>query len=56
MMTMVIGAGLLGARIGGQGNYSGWLAGGATAICGASAALAIYAMIGANGSTNRNSR
>ncbi len=46
IMAIVIGAGLLGARLGGQSNYSGWLAGGATAICGASAALAIYAVIG----------
>lgn len=46
IMAMVIGAGLLGARLGGQSNYAGWLAGGATAICGASAALAIYALIG----------
>lgn len=46
IMTLVIGAGLLGARLGGQSNYAGWLAGGATAICGASAALAIYAVIG----------
>ncbi len=46
IMSLVIGAGLLGARLGGQSNYAGWLAGGATAICGASAALAIYAVIG----------
>jgi len=46
IMAFVIGAGLLGAKLGGQSNYSGWLAGGATAICGASAALAIYAVIG----------
>jgi uncharacterized integral membrane protein (TIGR00698 family) len=46
IMAVVIGAGLLGARLGGQSHYSGWLAGGATAICGASAALAIYAVIG----------
>lgn len=46
IMTLVIGAGLLGAKLAGQSNYSGWLAGGATAICGASAALAIYAIIG----------
>jgi uncharacterized integral membrane protein (TIGR00698 family) len=45
-MALVIGAGLLGAKLGGQSNYSGWLAGGATAICGASAALAIFAVIG----------
>ncbi len=46
IMALVIGAGLLGARLGGQTSYAGWLAGGATAICGASAALAIYAVIG----------
>ena len=46
IMALVIGAGLLGAKLGGQSNYAGWLAGGATAICGASAALAIYALIG----------
>lgn len=46
IMLLVIGAGLVGARIGGQTRYAGWLAGGATAICGASAALAIYAIIG----------
>jgi uncharacterized integral membrane protein (TIGR00698 family) len=46
IMVLTIGAGLLGARLGGQGNFAGWLAGGATAICGASAALAIYAIIG----------
>lgn len=46
IMALVIGAGLLGARLGGQNAFSGWLAGGATAICGASAALAIYAIIG----------
>ena len=45
-MALVIGAGLVGARLGGQSSYAGWLAGGATAICGASAALAIYAIIG----------
>lgn len=46
IMALVIGSGLLGAYLGGQSRYSGWLAGGATAICGASAALAIYAVIG----------
>lgn len=46
IMAMTIGAGLLGARLGGQSSFVGWLAGGATAICGASAALAIYAIIG----------
>ncbi len=46
IMILVIGTGLLAARIGNQSSYAGWLAGGATAICGASAALAIYAIIG----------
>ncbi len=46
IMALTVGAGLLGARLGGQSNLTGWLAGGATAICGASAALAIYALIG----------
>lgn len=46
IMALVLGAGLLGARLSGQSQYVGWLAGGATAICGASAALAIYALIG----------
>jgi uncharacterized integral membrane protein (TIGR00698 family) len=46
IMALAIAAGLIGARLGGQSRYAGWLAGGATAICGASAALAIYAVIG----------
>ncbi len=46
IMALVVGAGLLGAQLGGQSSLTGWLAGGATAICGASAALAIYALIG----------
>jgi uncharacterized integral membrane protein (TIGR00698 family) len=46
IMALVIGSGLIGARLGEQSVYSGWLAGVATAICGASAALAIYAVIG----------
>ena len=46
VMTLTIGAGLIGARIAGLGRYAGLLGGGATAICGASAALAIYALIG----------
>jgi uncharacterized integral membrane protein (TIGR00698 family) len=46
VMALAMGAGLLGARLGGQTSYAGWLGGGATAICGASAALAIYALIG----------
>lgn len=39
-------AAMLGARLTGQSRYAGILAGGATAICGASAALALYGVIG----------
>ena len=46
VMALTIGAGLVGARIAGQSPYAGLLAGGATAICGASAALALYGVIG----------
>lgn len=46
IMTLTMGAGILGARLSGQSPYSGLLAGGATAICGASAALALYGVIG----------
>lgn len=46
IMVLVACSGLLAARLVGQSNFAGWLAGGATAICGASAALAIYALIG----------
>ncbi|MBW8297311.1 MAG: putative sulfate exporter family transporter [Sphingopyxis sp.] len=46
IMTVTIGAGFAGARISGQSSYVGLLAGGATAICGASAALALYGVIG----------
>lgn len=46
IMTLAFGAGLLGARVSGQPRYAGILAGGATAICGASAALALYGIIG----------
>jgi uncharacterized integral membrane protein (TIGR00698 family) len=46
IVTLVIAAGVLGARISGNSTLVGLLAGGATAICGASAALAIYALIG----------
>lgn len=46
VMALTMGAGLLGARIAGQSPYAGLLAGGATAICGASAALALYGVIG----------
>lgn len=46
IVTLVIAAGVLGARISGNSTLVGLLAGGATAICGASAALAIYALVG----------
>lgn len=46
VMAVTFGAGLVGARLGGQSRYVGLLAGGATAICGASAALALYGIIG----------
>jgi len=46
IVALVIAAGLVGARLSGDSRFVGLLAGGATAICGASAALAIYALIG----------
>lgn len=46
IMALAFGGGLLGARVAGQSRYAGILAGGATAICGASAALALYGIIG----------
>ena len=46
VMTLTFFAGIGGARIAGQSRYAGLLAGGATAICGASAALALYGVIG----------
>lgn len=46
VMSVTFAAGLLGARIAGQSRFAGILAGGATAICGASAALALYGVIG----------
>ncbi|HWW58535.1 MAG TPA: putative sulfate exporter family transporter [Sphingopyxis sp.] len=46
IMMLTIGAGFAGARLSGQSPYAGLLAGGATAICGASAALALYGVIG----------
>lgn len=46
IMAFAFGAGLLGSRVSGQSRFAGILAGGATAICGASAALALYAIIG----------
>jgi uncharacterized integral membrane protein (TIGR00698 family) len=48
VMAVTFGAGLAGARVAGQTSYVGVLAGGATAICGASAALALYGVIGKN--------
>jgi uncharacterized integral membrane protein (TIGR00698 family) len=46
VMIVTVGAGLLGSKLSGQSRYAGLLAGGATAICGASAALALYGVIG----------
>ena len=46
VMAAAFGAGLIGAKLSGQSPYAGILAGGATAICGASAALALYGVIG----------
>ncbi|RJF90584.1 YeiH family protein [Sphingomonas cavernae] len=46
IMSLTFAAGLVGARISGQSRYAGILAGGATAICGASAALALYGVVG----------
>lgn len=46
VMALTMGAALLVARMVGQSSFVGLLAGGATAICGASAALALYAVIG----------
>jgi len=46
IMAVTLGAGLLGARLAEQSHYAGTLAGGSTAICGASAALALYGVIG----------
>ena len=46
VMAAAFAAGLAGARLAGQSRYAGILAGGATAICGASAALALYGVIG----------
>ena len=46
VMAAAFAGGLLGARATGQSTAAGVLAGGATAICGASAALALYAVIG----------
>ena len=46
VMGATFAAGLLGAKLSGQSRFAGILAGGATAICGASAALALYGVIG----------
>ncbi|MGN3975447.1 YeiH family protein [Tsuneonella sp. SYSU-LHT278] len=46
IMGLAFAAGVGGAAISGQSRYAGILAGGATAICGASAALALYGIIG----------
>jgi uncharacterized integral membrane protein (TIGR00698 family) len=46
VMGTTFAAGLLGAKLSGQSRFAGILAGGATAICGASAALALYGVIG----------
>ena len=46
VMAVTFATGLCGARLAGQSNLAGILAGGATAICGASAALALYGVIG----------
>ncbi|MBC2665212.1 putative sulfate exporter family transporter [Novosphingobium flavum] len=46
VMIAAFFAAVLGAGIAGQSRYAGILAGGATAICGASAGLALYGVIG----------
>ncbi len=46
VMVVTFAAGMLGARLFGQSSFIGILAGAATAICGASAALAVYGVIG----------
>lgn len=46
ILTVTFLAGIVGARLVGQSVYTGILAGGATAICGASAAMALYSIIG----------
>ncbi len=46
VMAATFGAGIAAARMAGQSRFAGILAGGATAICGASAALALYGVIG----------
>ncbi|WP_374526698.1 YeiH family protein [Novosphingobium sp.] len=46
VMLLTFFAGIAGARLAGQSAYVGILSGGATAICGASAAMALYGIIG----------
>ena len=46
VMGLTLFTGIASARLFGQSSYAGLLAGGATAICGASAALALYGVIG----------
>ncbi|KLI62852.1 YeiH family protein [Aurantiacibacter marinus] len=46
VMLGAFGAAMITARLSGQSREAGMLAGGATAICGASAALALYGVIG----------
>ena len=46
VMAVTFFAGVIAARLAGQSSYTGVLAGGATAICGASAAMALYGIIG----------
>ena len=46
VMAATFFAGMAGARFAAQSRYAGMLAGGSTAICGASAALALYGVIG----------
>ena len=46
VMAATFLAGIASARLVGQSSYVGLLAGGATAVCGASAALALYGVIG----------
>ncbi len=46
VMALTFFAGIIAARMAGQSGYVGILGGGATAICGASAAMALYGIIG----------
>jgi uncharacterized integral membrane protein (TIGR00698 family) len=46
VMAATFAAGIAAAKLVGQTRYAGILAGGATAICGASAALALYGVVG----------